>query len=75
MLSNVDSWPPCKEDVDVKTAAGLSIKAPDSHKSDVVSKKDFRAAAMSAKRVGEPSARPLQSSNSLFEIMGTSWAT
>ena len=59
MLSNVDSWPPCKEDVDVKTAAGLSIKAPDSHKSDVVSKR-FQGGRHGAETGGRPSARPLQ---------------
>ena len=63
-----------EDEVEVNTAAGLSIKAPDNHKSDVVSKKAFRAAAMVPKRVGEPRARPLHSSSSVFEMIGTPWS-
>ena len=32
---SVDSWPPCMLVVEVKTAAGLSIMAPLSHREDV----------------------------------------
>ena len=74
MLSNVDSCPPCSDDVEVNTAAGLSINAPDNHKSEVVSKKAFSAAAIVPKRVGEPRASPLHSSSSIFEMIGTFWS-
>ena len=58
MESKVDSWPPCSVCVEVKTPAGLSLSAPDSHNALVPSKKNFSGAAMLPKRVGLPRINP-----------------
>src|SRR5579863_6074656 len=60
MLSNVDSWPPCKLAVELNTAAGLLTSAPDNQRLLVVSKKYFMGAAILPKRVGLPRAMPSQ---------------
>ncbi|OAD20051.1 hypothetical protein THIOM_004267 [Candidatus Thiomargarita nelsonii] len=54
------SCPPCKLDIEVKTAAGLPTNAPESHKPLVCSKKYFKGAAILPKWVGLPSAKPAQ---------------
>ena len=64
MLSRVLSWPPCRLEVEVKTAAGLSIKAPLIQMAEVWSRKYFSGAAMLPKRVGLPSTRPAHSRRS-----------
>ena len=60
MLSKVDSCPPCSEEEEENTHAGLSIKAPDIHRAEVLSIKYFIGAAILPKRVGLPKARPAQ---------------
>ncbi len=62
--SSVVSWPPCMLPVEVNTQAGLPASAPESHCGVVPSRKYLSGAAMLPKRVGEPSARPMQSSRS-----------
>jgi len=59
--SSVDSCPPCRLEVEVKTAAGLPIRAPLSQSRLVVSMKYFIGAAMLPKRVGLPRISPQQS--------------
>ena len=56
--SRVDSCPPCIEEVDVNTAAGLPTNVPDIHKELVESTKLFIAALMFPNRVGLPKIKP-----------------
>src|SRR5690554_7755722 len=60
MVSNVLSWPPCSEEVEVKTPAGLLINAPVNQSGLVPSRKYFNGAAMLPKRVGLPITKPAQ---------------
>ena len=64
MDSRVVSWPPCSDDVEVKTPAGLPLNVPDSHSVIVLSKKYLSDAVMLPKWVGLPSTRPEHSSRS-----------
>src|SRR5690554_7520545 len=70
MVSNVLSWPPCSEEVEVKTPAGLLINAPVNQSGLVPSRKYFNGAAMLPKRVGFPITKPAQClrSSSVEEI-------
>ena len=61
---SVVSCPPCRLAVEVNTAAGLPMSAPDSHRSEVPSMKYLSGAAMLPKRVGLPSASPAHSTKS-----------
>src|SRR5579872_2718303 len=58
MDNSVVSWPPCRDWVEVNTAAGFPASAPDTHRLEVLSRKYFRGAAMLPKRVGLPSTSP-----------------
>ncbi len=64
MVKSVDSWPPCKELVEVKQAAGLPIKSPESQMSLAWSIKYFKGAAILPNRVGLPIIKPLQNLSS-----------
>ena len=70
MLSKVDSCPPCRLAVEVKTPAGLPAKAPENHSADVPSMKYLSAAAMLPNRVGLPMTRPPHSTRSWFLAHG-----
>ena len=60
MESRVVSCPPCRELLDVKTAAGLPSSELAIHKSAVVSKKCFIGLAIFPNRVALPKASPAQ---------------
>jgi hypothetical protein len=64
MDKHVDSCPPCKVWVELKTAAGLPAKAPCAQSELVLSKKYFIGAAMLPKRVGLPMIKPSAWANS-----------
>ncbi len=64
MVRRVVSWPPCRDEVDVNTPAGLPLSVPDSHSVIVLSKKYLRDAVMLPKWVGLPSTSPAHSSRS-----------
>jgi hypothetical protein len=70
MLSKVLSWPPCGEELDVNTPAGLSASRPDIHSSLVESRKCLSGAAMLPKRVGLPSSNPSASARSSSSAYG-----
>ena len=59
--SNVDSWPPCIDVVEVNTAAGLRSSVPLSQSALVPSRKYFKGAAMLPNRVGLPRSSPSHS--------------
>ena len=56
--------PPCRLDVEVKSAAGLPISAPSNHSVLVESMKYFNGAAILPNRVGLPKASPTHSRRS-----------
>ena len=70
MLSSVDSWPPCIDDAEVKTPAGLRSRPPLSHIALVPSRKYLSGAAMLPNRVGLPSTSPSQARSSSWVAYG-----